>query len=430
MGKNLIRKKVSFGFLVGSLGIIIDGLVGLAILPLLLKSLSKEIVGLWVFFVSFSSLIMLGQAGLAPVVMRLSAEIKARNFDDDNFWSLVTNSYRFVLLFVLLICLILYFTYIMDVLKEANYFIKGTLCWIFLTIGYMSRLYGIKHFHVINGLGEVGWDKIAQIVTSLTNLLGYFIVLSLNFELQGLGLVYLLSSLMYILYSKIAFNKFASKLNRKIIWHKIFELKELFKESGKILVLNLSAFVVMQSNVFIIERLIGLKVLPYYNGLSRIGTIIIAVSGLMSQMIYPFIAHEWANKNYSKARSLYFKSVVAAVSISFFASTLAFITAPTLVPIWLGKDGYLGSKIFGLILIFTIVYVHHVAHGNAVIATGKNTFVIPAIINAILAVPLSILGGIYYSIEGIILGNIIATIIPSIYVVQWSVRFFNESIIR
>ena len=54
MGKGLISRKTSFGFIAGITSIGIDGIAGLIVLPMLIKFLSEEIAGIWLFFISFT----------------------------------------------------------------------------------------------------------------------------------------------------------------------------------------------------------------------------------------------------------------------------------------------------------------------------------------------------------------------------------------
>ena len=362
MGKSVIFKKVSFGFIAGVLSIGIDGLAGLIVLPMLLEFLTKEIAGLWLFFISFSALIALGQAGLAPVVIRLTAELKSnsKTILGNNFWGTTFWSYNLATFFVCIICITLYFAYVKGVLIEQNFVYQGTLCWFFLSISHMIRIFFIKYLHFINGFGEVGWDKIIQIFVALLNLGGFYFVLKLGFSFSALGIVYLLSGILFAILSYYIFKKFNQSY---IPISKITTSKKhilfLFGESGKILILNLTAFLVLQSNMFIIERIIGLKILPYYAGLYRITTLVLAISGMVTLMLFPFISQSFAKNEVSKVKDIFKRNIFISNGIAMLLSLLLFILAPYLIPIWLGPDGYLGPDVFGSMLILVIIYLSY-----------------------------------------------------------------------
>ena len=75
----MIRKKLSFGIIAGGLSIAANGLSGLLVYPIILQKLSAEIAGLWFFFTSFTIIINLAKAGLAPIVMRRAASVITNN---------------------------------------------------------------------------------------------------------------------------------------------------------------------------------------------------------------------------------------------------------------------------------------------------------------------------------------------------------------
>lgn len=226
----------------------------------------KKLLVFGYFFISFTVLIRLGQAGLAPVVTRISAKLKSTYPSlevNNSIWATVKWSYSIATLLVILICSVIYVFYIYFVLKEQNFIFQGTLCWLLLSVSFMLRIYFIKYFHLINGFGEVGWDKFIQIFIALINLIGFYFVLKLDFGFWSLGAVYLLSGIIFSFFAKTTFNR----LNKGYIITKssyttVKEVMSMFSESGKILMLNITSFIVLQSNFFVIERLIGLEVIP------------------------------------------------------------------------------------------------------------------------------------------------------------------------
>ncbi len=421
-------RKISFGFVLGILSRAVDGIVGLVLFPVLLKFMSKDTVGIWILFMSFSYVINLAQAGLGPVIVRLAAEAKA-NFDFSQtnlLYNTVTRGYLLVVLVVIIITFAIYVFYVGPVLSHHNLSEAGTLSWIMVSMGYILRIYATRNINMINGCGELGWDKLLQIIVTIFSIVFFYIMLQCGFGLTGLGMVFFIASIIYSFGAGTAQQYFVkSSVNwsdQSIKWQSI---QVLFKQSAPLLIVNVSAFLVMNTDVFIIERLFGLSVLPFYSALSKVVILIITVSTLIQQMTYPYVAMYWTQHKHELCASIYIKSVLTSVGIGLILSLGAYFLAPFIVPLWLGSGNYLGGHIFGLQLLFGLIYIHHSAHASSVIATGANNFMIPAVINALLSVPLSYLLGKYMGIHGVVLGNILATLVPSIYVVWWSVHFFR-----
>lgn len=426
----MINKKISFGVVVGGLSIAASSLSGLIIYPLLLKTLSKEIAGLWFFYTSLTVIITLGQAGLAPIVMRRAAKviIGKQNKEFSDFYVLIQKSYIIVSLFVLFICSLLYVFYVQKVLKEnIELFNEGLIAWILFVVGNLITIYNSKNFLIINGFGEVGWDKVAQIINTILMIAGYFLVLWNGFGLIGLSVVFFISSLTNAFASQILLNKFfplnitndkGKASNNEII--------EIFKEGSQILILNIVGILVMNKDVFFVERFLSLSIVPSFSALNRIQGIVISISLLIPQMIFPFISQNMALNNFKVVKKLYWQGVLFSITIAFVLSSVLLIFGNIIFPLWLGSSNYLGNKILFLLLFIGLISIHHNAHASAVLSTGKNSFLWPAVINVILSLPFAYFGVKYFGIEGMIVGNIIATIFPSIFVVNYSIRFFNN----
>ena len=430
----MTKKKISFGVFVGGLSIVTSSLSGLIIYPLLLKNVSKEVAGLWFFYTSLTIIISLGQAGLAPIVMRRAAAAitDGRNTVLADYYALIKKSYFIVAIIVLLLCVLLYSSYVHWVLMENTaLFNDGFIAWVFFVAGNLVNIYYSKNFYIINGFGEVGWDKVNQILITVITITGYFIVLNLGYGLIGLSVIFFMGSVFYALSSKKMLNKFVPKsmLLEKGIATKN-QIINIFKDGGEILVLNLVGILVMNKDIFLVERFLGLSTLPMFSALIRIQGIIISVSLLIPQMIFPFISQSFAKGNYLHAKKMYWQGVLFSIAIAFFMSITIYFLAETIFPLWLGRGNYLGNQILFLLLLMGLLSINHNAHASAVISTSENSFMWPAIINALLSVPFAIIGIKYYGIQGMIIGNIVATFFPSVYVVNYSIRYFNELVKR
>lgn len=424
------KKKISFGLVIGGISIAASSLSGLIIYPLLLNTMSKEMVGLWFFYTSLSIVINLGQTGLAPIVMRRAAAaiINVNNEVLSDFYKLIKNSYIIISLIVFLLCLILYFSYVHWVLLENNaFFNDGLIAWLFFVAGNLITIYYSKNFYIINGFGEVGWDKLNHILITIITILGYFIAIKLGLGLIGLSFVFFIASIFYAIASKKLLAKFAPiEMFVKIGIATKKQIIDIFKEGGQILILNLVYIIVINKDIFLVERFMGLSAVPAFSALSRVQAIIITVSLLLPQMMFPYISRNFAKKNFVQLKKLYWQGVIYSISIAFLLSVGILLFADIVFPLWLGEGNYLGNKILLLLLLLAFVIIHYNAHASAVIATSKNNFIWAAIINGLLSVPMAVIGINYYGIEGMIVGNIIATLLPSIYVINYSIKYFNS----
>lgn len=421
------NKQISFGFIFYNLHIFIEGLSGLMLYPILISNLDINLAGLWLFFLSFSPIISLAQAGLGTVVTRVSS-LYTKDKTSFNFLHHLKYSYSLVVLLVLLICGAIYALYIQNKLDELYIMEDGSIAWLMISISFCFRMYFVKNFHVLNGFGIVGWDKITNASVTLLNLIGIYLVVINKLSFFYLGIVYLGTSIIYafiavrvLIYTKIKnrFNTISNRINKK-------EIYNIFSESGKILVLNITAFIVLQLNLFISEYFFGLETFTYYSGLVKLNALVIAIASTVSSILFPFISMAYNNNEISDVKRRFRQNVFFSFGLAFISYVILISFANFAIPMWLGEKGYLGHSIFIPLCFMGLLYINHVAHANSVIALGANTFIVPAITNAILSTIFSIIGAKYFGLIGMVYGSILGLILPSIYVVWWSRNYIKK----
>jgi len=422
-----LDKQISLGFIFYNIHIFIEGISGLMLYPILIKNLDINLAGLWIFFLSFSPIISLAQAGLGPVVTRLSTKY-TKDRTSFNFLNHLKYSYSLVVIFVLLICAIIYLFYIRGRLLDLNLFADGSLAWLMISLSFCIRMYFVKNFHVLNGFGIVGWDKITNACLTILNLAGIYFIVVNKYSFFYLGLVYFLTSIIYALISSrvLIFTNIKdrfSEISRSIIKNEIYKI---FSESGKILVLNISAILLLQVNLFVAEYFFGLKTFTYYSALVKCNALVIAVSSTVTTILFPFISIAYNKNDILKVKKLFKQNVIFSFILSFSSYLFLILIANYLIPIWLGEDGYLGDAIFIPLCFMGLLYINHVAHANSIIAIGANTFIKSAILIALFSTVFSIIGAKYYGLIGMIYGTILGLIFPSIYVVIWSRNYIKN----
>ena len=183
----------------------------------------------------------------------------------------------------------------------------------------------------------------------------------------------------------------------------------------------------MNADVWIVERLFGLEILPAYVAQTKVVFLVSAVAGLVQQMMHPYIARAWSENRKLDLEILYKRGIFASWLLASMGYIAIYFITPIFMDLWIGHGAFLGNSILLMQICFGLICMNHIAFAYPVFATGKNPFLMASVINALLALPLSIIFGMHYGIRGVILGNIIGTLFPSIWVIFKSHNIFLKN---
>ncbi len=430
------RRQIVFGVGAGVISTGVDGLVGLSNIHFFFKYLPETVVGFWLVSVTIGGFLMLAQSAITPVIARFTAQ-QTTDFKNltGRYAGIRWLTHQLILVLVL-VGLLAYLAYLRPVGREQHFALTAAASWFSYCLGLICALDASSRFAVLNGLGEVGWDKVTRIGTSTIGGLLTWISLRVGFGLLGLGLTFLLQSLVTLVLSEYLLRRQGgrdpgAKNQPSAAWIHWFKRgktvkeigikvdpthrRQLLVETGKLLGLALISYTVLNFGTLVIERRFGPEAVSKFAPLLRIGTLLAAVASLIPQMLYPFIARAWADGHYHSHRRLFLGGLSLAAGTYLVGSLIVWFSAPVLVPLWLGPGRYLGPKILGLILLNYGLQVANVAISSPVLASVGDALLGPSVLTLGLVLPLVWFFSGWLGMTGAPLGMLVATAIPSIW---------------
>lgn len=422
----MARKKIMFGVGAGIVSLGVDGLTSLLLLKLLTHYLTPEKAGFWILVTSAGSLLLLLQCGLGPTIARAVANLGVAGDESRQRAMLgaVSVAFRIIAATVAIVAVIIFFAYLWPTAGKAGLSLPTVLSWFPFALGMAANLQGQSSLFVLNGHGEVGWDKVFRSIFTVLGFSAIWGALALGAGLPALGLIYLGQNLLFWL---VASRKLRSFLGDSASPRPAEpgQVRTLFHEGSKLLLLNLLTFVITQFTIFIVERRFGLKEVVSYSAMLRVGVLIGTIGSLLPQMLYPYVAKEWTSKHYSKCRRYYLYGVLGSVFTTIVISAPLLVFGRDVFMLWLGEKIPYSPSCFAAILTFYVVSVHHSSHATPALAVAGAAFTIPATINAILVTALVFILPDFLGLIGIPFGMVLGTIGPSAYVVWRSWRILN-----
>jgi O-antigen/teichoic acid export membrane protein len=420
------RRRIGFGVGAGVLSLLVDGMAGIALVHLLFKHLHPEEAGFWSLVTTVGTLLMLLPNSLTPAISRIVAQSPGRSEVNGvgEMWRTFRDAVRCSQIALLLVSLLIYAGYIFPVAGHNGLTFSGSSAWLLYVIGLLLTFEAFGHIACLNGLGEVGWDKVIRILTSSFGLLASWWLLRSDGGLLGLGAIFLGQSVVLFCISQRisrgkSFNSFSPLASFRIPRH-------LLAEGGKMLLLAGGGYIVANVGTVTIERLFGLPDVARYNALLRVTTMISSICTLFPQMAYPYVAQAWSKRDRKRVKTLYLQGIAIAVGLWSLGASAVWFLGDWLFPLWLGRNNYLGSDILFWTLIYQLVYVHHIAHSTPVLAAAGDAFIGSALLIVVL-VPCFVVWAAYkFGIIGVPMGTIAGMLPSSVWVVFRCWRFVHQ----
>ena len=316
--------------------------------------------------------------------------------------------------------------YLRGAAKSSNLGGESILAWFFYAAGVAMNLQGQGRLFIMDGFGEVGWEKVFRIFFTTFGLAARWIALVAGANLVTLAVIYAIqNAVFWLVASRKVYT--ALPITRTIAPPASGQLAGLFHEGGKILLLNVLGFAVTYFGVFVVQSRFGLAAVMPFTAMLKVGLLLASVAALLPQMLYPYVATAWASNERDRCRRYYLLGVGGAVGVFIVLAVPVFLFRETLFTHWLGKGQYLGTATFGAFLFYQLIYVHQSAHATPVLASMGNAFIVPAVICVVLILILVALLPRWFGFAGIPLGMILGILPPSTMVIWRSWRFMMKA---
>lgn len=317
---------------------------GIIILPMILKKLSPEELGIWYIFLAISNLIYLLDFGFLPTIQRnisyvfsgaeelLETGISNKVSQIINYkllYDLIETSkkiYKTISIIAFFILIIFGTFYIYILTKDLKIFPQILITWIFYIVSILLNFYYYYLNALLRGKSLIAEANKVIIFSRIGYIISSFIALNLKLGLISLTIGNIISTIITkILSEKIFFTKeLKDKLNQqdkeinkgliKIIWYNA-------KKSGLI---ALGTFLISKGNTFIASKYLPLNIIAEYGLSLQLFSILTAVSSSMIFILFSKISQYRVEKDLEKLREYY--SFCIVVNLICFSSGIVAIT--------------------------------------------------------------------------------------------------------
>lgn len=375
------------------------------LLPLILRLMPAEEVGLWTIFMSVTFIVSLFDFGFSSSFSRNITfifsgvgELRQEGFTsplkqgqvDYNLLKGAIGSMRWLYMRISLAVLFFLATagtwYLSIILKNYGGDRKEAwLAWILLCLISAWNLYTLYYDALLVGRGMIKRSK--QIIV-LSQLL--FLGIAVLLLLKGLGIVAIVASqLVYVLVARILARrtfftrelrqnlKLASGCSRKSV------LEAVYPNALKIGITALGGILIQRSAIFIGSLYLPLTEIASYGLTRQILDILAGLAPIYVVTYFPLIAKCRVEGNIARIREIYVKGTFISVIIFFTAAILIYFFGDDALTVIRSETVLVPGSVFILGMFVTFLEMNHGAAGGVLLTKNEVPFFKPSIISGL-----------------------------------------------
>jgi O-antigen/teichoic acid export membrane protein len=386
---------------------------GILLLPIILRYLSTEEVGLWFVFISLAGLAQLLELGFQPTIARNVAYIYAgaQQLNTDGYTANIENKpfnlalfqqlfvtskkiYGYVALVALVISTLGGSAYLFTITPPTMSKPEIIITWLIYACGYIINFYYGYFNSFLQGRGDITASNKVVVASRTTMILLSCLLLAMGTGLIGLSIASLLSSAVSrILAGQLFWGKVHPE-NASL--HKIHETSHNFlvpiiwHNASKLGWVTLGGFLITRANVLIATSLLGLVTAASYSLSFQILATLTSLSNVVLSLKMPLITTHQINNQHEKLLTVFGKSLAAGWSIYLLSMCMLLLFGNQILSIMGSKTLLLGTPLLATLSIILFLELNHSFCASYLTTLNEVPFVGAALISGVAIVTISI----------------------------------------
>ncbi|MFV0391976.1 MAG: O-unit flippase-like protein [Paludibacteraceae bacterium] len=423
---------------------------GVIILPVILKYLTADDVGVWTIFLSFSAITLLFDFGFSATFSRTityifsgANELYPRGFEitatgSEVNYALLKSTIKAMKWFyarialVILLFLLLGGTFYIRYVLEKSYsgdFKLIYLSWILYGIIIAYQAYTLYFESLLLGKGLVKRNKQIIVISQLLFMIvSLFLLVYFRLGLLSLVIGQAVSVITNRTLSYFTFYNHDTKealQSAGVISHKEI-LRNISPNAIKIGITSLGSFLVNKSAVFVGSLFLPLPSIATYGVSKQVVDMISAVSSIWFSTYYPKIIQYRVNNKIERLKSLYVDSKIVYVVLFVLSGVVLVLFGNQLLSLIKTDTLLLSAPLLILLLVVAFLENNHSIAGNILLTKNDVPFFKASILSGLLTVLLLILflGNFKFGVISLILAQGLAQLVYQNW--KWPLEVIKE----
>ena len=385
----------------------------LFVLPLLLRSVPSEELGLWYVFLSFGALATLVDFGFSTTINRVTAYLwaGARELSPYGLPKSVDLADRqrgvepnMSLLSRLIAALKIYYgllggaALLLLLTIGGRWIYKKTydlpnaqslrLAFVVYAIAVALNLIGGMWLYALNGINRVRESLQLNTAVLVENYVIAIAGLLSGLRIWALVIANFAMGLSERIAGRFLFYKYAPIEKSPADMHM---LQVLWPNAWRTGIVSVAAYCGLQANTLICSAFLGLKITGSYGLTLQAVTLLVAVSSVWVAVKFPMINQLRSQGRLDEIAHLFRQRIALAILTYLFGAVVLFFFGHWVLTLLQAKTQFLPPALFAAMLLIYLLEAHHSLYASLVFSENVNPFVVPAIISGTAIVVLSVL---------------------------------------
>ncbi len=419
------------------------------ILPLIVRFLSSDLVGLWYVFVSIGAIASLFDFGFTYTFARnitycwsgsrklqkVDAEAADESETDFRLMKEILTTSKFVYLIIASIALVLLLTlgtlYILFISRDVpgN---QHIIAWLIYSVAIFLNLYFNYYDSFLLGVGAVKRSNQNKVIARLAHIFVLIVLLSLGMGIIGASVAYLTYGTVFRWLGKHYFYRYENigeRLKEITDSVKVSKIKELFitiwHNAWRDGIIQLTIYATDQATVLICSAFMSLKETGVYSIALQIATAVAMISSVLYNTYQPQLQSAYINRDKLRMKQT-MKKIVWSLILLFTLGTLGsiFVAFPLLQ--YVSPDICVSIPVFLGISISQFLIRYRNCYTTYFSATNRIIYMRAFVVSAITCVCISfiLLSYFHWGVWGIICAQVFSQVMFNVW--YWPLKAKRE----
>ena len=359
------------------------------LLPVVLKMLTDDELGIWYVFGSVSQIVVLLDFGFAATIARNIAYAwcgvdslqkdsigNLREGQETNFeyFKKVLDTCRFIYLIIASVALLILLTAGLFYIRSLDE--TCVIAWVIYSMGVAVNLLYCYYTSFMRGIGAIAENNKAAVITKLAQIIVTIVLLSMGTGILGVSIAYLASGIILGLCSKFYFERYESiknKLKSVNSRSSLAEIKNMFgiiwynaSKDGLVTVAN---YLNTQANTLICSSVLGLATTGAYGLSVQLATISASIASIPFTSALPKLQEKAAQRD-NEGGGILFSGTIIMFALSYIVLTAMVII---LLPVIKWLKPTLVIEVPMLLIVFLLLFIDKIYHLCASLISTFNT---------------------------------------------------------